>query len=150
MESIAIKEKLDASTRHKLSHSRASQETTRRSTGEFFDEWVSLGNQREDFQKKRPKIIIILDNASYHKRLNIREKIAVEMSNLVLEFLPAYSSDFNIIELVWHSCKEYIAPRLFQSVNELKELLERLLNHGELIIKWHRKIKNQGNNHVAT
>ncbi len=65
-------------------------------------------------------------------------------------FLPPYSPDFNIIELVWHSCKEYIAHRLFQSVEQLRNLLEKLLNQGELIIKWQRKLKNKGNNHVAT
>jgi len=32
-------------------------------------EWVSQGNRPEDFQAKGGKIIIILDNASYHKRL---------------------------------------------------------------------------------
>lgn len=114
------------------------------------DEWVSQGNLREEFQRGGPKIIIILDNASYHKRLDIREKIAEEMPNIILDFLPAYSPDFNIIELVWHSCKEYIAHRLFQSVDELKEVLERRLNQGDLVIKWNRKIKNKGNNHVAT
>jgi hypothetical protein len=53
--------------------------------------------------------------------------------------------DYNIIELVWCSCKEYIAHRLFQSVDELKSLLDKLLNQGELVIKWYRKIKNKGN-----
>lgn len=114
------------------------------------DEWVSQGNRLEDFQAKGAKIIIVLDNASYHKRLDIREKIAQELPNIILEFLPAYSPDLNIIELVWHSCKEHIAHRLFKSVDELKELLERLLNQGELIIKWNRKIKNKGNIHIAT
>ncbi len=38
-----------------------------------------------------------------------------------------------------------IAHRLFKSVSELQELLNRLLNQEELIIKWHRKIKNKGN-----
>lgn len=52
---------------------------------------------------------MILDNASYHKRRDIRVKIAQELPNILLEFLPAYSPDFNIIELVWHSYKEYIA-----------------------------------------
>lgn len=112
-------------------------------------EWIEKGNQEEDFREKGPKIIVILDNASYHKRLDIRDKIAHLLPKIVLEFLPAYSPDFNIIELVWHSCKEYIAHRLFRSVDELKELLEKLLNQGELIIKWHRKIKNKGNKHVA-
>jgi transposase len=39
--------------------------------------------------------------------------------NIRLEFLPLYSQDFNLIELVWHSAKEYIAHRLFESVNQL-------------------------------
>jgi transposase len=112
------------------------------------NEWVAQGNQADSFQQMGPKIIIILDNASYHKRLDIQEQIRKEFPNIVLEFLPAYSPD-NLIELVWHSCKEYIAHRLFKSVEELKNLLERLLNQGELVIKWHRKLKNKGNNCTA-
>lgn len=113
-------------------------------------EWIDKGNSSEDFEQSGPTIIVILDNASYHNRLDIREKIAQELPRITLEFLPAYSPDFNIIELVWHSCKEYIAHRLFKSVDELRNLLERLLNQGELVIKWHRKIKNKGNNFIAT
>jgi hypothetical protein len=48
------------------------------------------------------------------------------------------------------TCKEYIAHRLFKSVDELKDLLEKLLNQGELAIQWQRKIKNKGNKHTAT
>lgn len=113
-------------------------------------EWVAQGNWASEFQQSGPKILIILDNASYHKRLDIREKISQELPNIILEFLPAYSPDMNIIELVWHSCKEFIAHRLFQSVEELESLLERLLNQGELVIKWQRKIKNKGNAFIAT
>jgi hypothetical protein len=47
--------------------------------------------------------------------------------------------------LVWHSEEEYIAQRLFESVEQLEELLNALLNEGGLIIKWGRKIKNKGN-----
>jgi transposase len=113
-------------------------------------EWVDQGKRSEDFSQMGPKIILILDNASYHKRQDILAKISQEFPNFVLEFLPPYSPDYNIIELVWHSCKEYIAHRLFKSVDELKSLLDKLLNQGELVIKWHRKIKNKGNmNYVA-
>lgn len=108
-------------------------------------EWVDQGNRAEDFQSDGPKIVIILDNASYHKRKDIIADIETDLPNIILEFLPAYSPDFNLIELVWHSCKEYVAHRLFQSVNELEEVLNKLLNEGELIIKWGRKIKNKGN-----
>ncbi|MEG4235201.1 IS630 family transposase, partial [Microcoleus sp. Pol11C3] len=39
----------------------------------------------------------------------------------------------------------YIANRLFTSIEELEYLLHRLLNEGQSIIKWGRKIKNKGN-----
>jgi transposase len=67
------------------------------------------------------------------------------MPNIRLEFLPPYSPDYNLIELGWHSAKEYIANKLFQSVEELEKLLNKLLNEGELIINWGHKIKNKGN-----
>ncbi len=67
------------------------------------------------------------------------------MPNLIIEFLPEYSPDYNLIELVWHSAKEFIANRFFDSIQELEILLHKLLNEGELVIKWHRNIKNKGN-----
>ena len=113
-------------------------------------EWVNKGNRSLDFQSHGPKIILILDNASFPKRQDILIQVSKELPHFRLDFLPTYSPDYNIIELVWHSCKEYIAHRLFQSVDELNLLLDKLLNQGELAIKWHRHIKNKGNNHVAT
>ena len=110
------------------------------------EEWVSKGNRSENFQTDGPQIVLVLDNASFHKRQDIASKIAQELPNFVIKFLPAYSPDYNIIECVWYSCKEYIAHRLFQSVDELKSLLDKLLNQGELVIKCHRQIKNKGNN----
>lgn len=111
-------------------------------------EWVS-GHLEAEFPKSGPKILIILDNASYHKKQEILEKVEKNLPNIQLYFLPAYSPDFNLV-LVWHSAKEYIAHKLFKSVEELKELLERLLNQEELIVKWGRKIKNKGNAVIAS
>jgi len=88
---------------------------------------------------------MVLDNASFHNQEEYLKKIETEMPNLHLEFLPEYSPDYSLIELVWHSIKEYIANRLFKSIQELEDLLHRLLNEGQLIIKWGRKIKNKGN-----
>ncbi|AKV68276.1 Mobile element protein [Microcystis panniformis FACHB-1757] len=68
-----------------------------------------------------------------------------ELPNIRLEFLPAYSPDYNLIELVWHSAKEYIANREFENKEELEKVVNQLLNEGGLIIKWSRKIKNKGN-----
>ncbi len=108
-------------------------------------EWVSQGNYSELYERIGPRVLIILDNASFHKRQDIINKIEQALPNIQLCFLPAYSPDFNLIELVWHSCKEFVAHRLFQSVTQLKELLHRLLNDGELVINWNRKLRNKGN-----
>ncbi|MBD2428523.1 transposase, partial [Phormidium sp. FACHB-1136] len=112
---------------------------------EVKQEWVGEGRRIEDFEQTGPKILIILDNASIHKKAEILEKIAKEMPNIVLEFLPPYSPNYNLIELVWHSAKEFIANRLFESIEDLEALVHNLLNEGQLVIKWDRKIKNKGN-----
>jgi transposase len=111
---------------------------------EIKHEWAGEDKNIEDFEKDGPEILIILDNASIHKKKEILEKIGRELPNIKVEFLPEYSPDYNLIELVWHSAKEYVANRLFKSIEELEELLNRLLNEGELVIKWGRKIKNKG------
>jgi transposase len=108
-------------------------------------EWVAQGHDAAKFATQGPKIVVLVDRASYHLRADIRALIAANLTNIVLDFLPAYSPDFNLIELVWHSCKEFIAHRTFTSTQELQELLHRLLNDGELQIHWNRKLKNKGN-----
>ena len=45
--------------------------------------------------------------------------------------------------------KEYLAHRLFKSVEQLESLLHKLLNEGDLIIEWDRKLKNKGNAVIA-
>ncbi|MEP0791838.1 MULTISPECIES: transposase, partial [Cyanophyceae] len=111
----------------------------------LINEWIEEGNQGQDFALRGAKVVIILDNASFHKKLDILKKIEEKMTNIHLEFLPGYSPDYNLIELVWHSAKEYVANRLFTYIEELEYLLHRLLNEGELIIKWERQLKNKGN-----
>jgi len=108
-------------------------------------EWIELGNSAKDFQEKGCKIVLILDNASFHKKEEVLQKILTDMPNLIIEFLPPYSPDYNLVELVWHSAKEYISNRLFESIEKLELLLNTLLNEGGLVIKWDRKLKNKGN-----
>jgi len=112
---------------------------------EAIREWVEDGNLAEEFEEKGPKLVIILDNASFHKKAEIIKQIEKEMPKIHLEYLSAYSPDYNLIELVWHSAKEYLAHRLFKTGTELKMVLHNLLNEGGLVIKWNRKLKNKGN-----
>ncbi len=46
-------------------------------------EWLAWGNKSEDFSEHGPKIIIFLDNASYHKRKDICGEIEKNLPNIV-------------------------------------------------------------------
>jgi hypothetical protein len=46
--------------------------------------------------------------------------------------------------------KEYIANKLFKSLEELEALIHQLFNEGGLTIYWGRKIKNKGSSIVAS
>ena len=52
-------------------------------------EWVEPGNKHELYETIGPRILVILDNASYHKRQDIIDKIAQALPNIQLCFLPA-------------------------------------------------------------
>ena len=47
--------------------------------------------------------VIVMDNASFHKRVDIQR--AIRESGHVLEYLPAYSPDLNPIEHKWAQSK---------------------------------------------
>jgi transposase len=108
------------------------------------NEWIAKGNQSSEFETKGTKFLIILDNASFHKKQEILTKIKDNLPNIILEFRPAYSPDYNLIELVWHSAKEYLAHRDFENKEELAKTVNKLLNEGELVINWSKKFKNKG------
>lgn len=108
-------------------------------------EWAGTDKDIQDFERAGIKIVIILDNSSIHKKKEFWEKIKAEMPSLVLEFLPEYSPDYNLIELVWHSTKAFIANRQFESIEALEALVNTLLNEGELVINWSSNLKNKGN-----
>lgn len=108
-------------------------------------EWIEKGNKEVDFSKKGTKIPIVLDNASFQKKKEILIDLENNLPNIILEFLPAYSPDYNLIELVWHSAKEYIAHREFENKEQLAKVVDNLLNEGGLTINWSKKFQNKGN-----
>ncbi len=50
-----------------------------------------------------PKAVIVLDNASFHKREDIQT--AIQKAGHILEYLPPYSPDLNPIEHKWAQAK---------------------------------------------
>ena len=74
------------------------------------------------------KIILICDNASFHKAKWFTEWATTQKEWLRLEFLPAYSPDFNPIERLWRWIKsEYMHNRCWKSLAHLKTYLVKVM-----------------------
>lgn len=54
----------------------------------------------------KPGMIVIIDNASFHKSAKV--KLLIERAECQLIFLPPYSPDLNPIEHYWHKIKTVI------------------------------------------
>jgi transposase len=66
---------------------------------EVFFQWVI-----QDLLPKLPEsCVIVMDNATFHKRLDIQH--AIKANGHLLEYLPVYSPDLNPIEHYWAKVK---------------------------------------------
>jgi transposase len=74
------------------------------------------------------KLIVICDNASFHKAKWFVEWSKLQSSWLRLDFLPAYSPDFNPIERLWRWIKtEHTHNKCWKSIGLLKKYLHSVL-----------------------
>ena len=73
----------------------------------------------------KPDMIIIMDNASFHKSLKIRQLI--ESKGCKLIFLPPYSSDLNPIEHYWYKIKNDIRKGMRNNKMKLAEAMNSVL-----------------------
>jgi len=69
--------------------------------------------------KLPPASVVVMDNASFHKRADI--KSAISNAGHTLDFLPAYSPDLNPIEKKWAHAKS-IRRKLSCSISDLFNL----------------------------
>ncbi len=66
---------------------------------EIFLTWVS----KVLLPELKPNMIVIMDNAAFHKSVEIR--LLIESTGAQLLYLPPYSSDLNSIEKYWRPLK---------------------------------------------
>ena len=78
---------------------------------------VFLAWVEQDLLPKAPgKCVMVMDNASFHKRDDIEQ--AILDAGHILEYLPAYSTELNPIEHKWAQAKS-IRRRCHCSVDEV-------------------------------
>lgn len=74
------------------------------------------------YRMKGEKIVLILDNARYHRAKDIQPWLESHKSLLKLEFLPAYSPELNPIERVWRLTRRLcVHNRYFPTLEYLME-----------------------------
>jgi transposase len=87
-------------------------------------------NYFDEFAKSiTKKTWIILDNSPTHKSKAFKEKIAQwEDENLYLYFLPVYSPELNLIEILWRFIKyQWLSFSAYLSIDHLEKVLMDVL-----------------------
>ena len=88
----------------------------------------------------KKQTVIILDNAPIHKSKKFKKKIKEwEELDLRIYFLPPYSPELNLIEILWKRIKyQWLPFQAYSSTNALNKKLENVLkNAGEkYVIKF--------------
>lgn len=79
---------------------------------DIFYQWTT-----QDLLPKMPSAsVVVMDNATFHKRADIRS--AIINAGHTLDFLPAYSPDLNPIEKKWAQAKA-LRRRILCSISQL-------------------------------
>ena len=70
----------------------------------------------------RKPTVVVLDNAPWHRSSLIQQKISEwRTKNLYVFYLPPYSPQLNMIEILWRKIKyEWLEPRNYTSASILK------------------------------
>lgn len=86
----------------------------------------------DDFVKKISKPThVIIDNASIHTSFIFQDKIKEwEKKNLFIKFLPAYSPELNLIEILWRFIKyKWIELTAYKSIKTLNDSVDNVLKN---------------------
>lgn len=77
----------------------------------------------EEAERDGKPIVVVLDNAPFHKAGAVRDaRAGWEAKGLRLRYLPAYCPHLNLIEGAWRRLKGFLMPRrCYDSLAELKQ-----------------------------
>lgn len=92
--------------------------------------------------KKYPRLVLFVDNASWHKGKTIRRFCRKRGKTLRLQYFPAYSPELNPVEQHWKVAKHAISNRVLRSVPATKYHVRNALSRGELMPKMFQYLKD--------
>jgi len=77
------------------------------------------------------KTVVVIDNASIHTSEDFEDRIPYwKKKGLIIKYLPPYSPELNLIEILWRRIKYTWLPfSAYACLNALSEALETILSH---------------------
>jgi len=81
------------------------------------------------------KIVLLLDNASWHHAKSIEKYI--KKRDIILIFLPPYSPEINPIEQSWKELKKYLSLKVWENLEQLRSNILTAFRHKKLQVKMY-------------
>jgi transposase len=79
----------------------------------------------------KQKTVVMIDNASIHRSEEFEDRIPFwKKQGLIIKYLPTYSPELNLIEILWRRIKyDWLPFSAYQCLNAMIEALEDILSH---------------------
>ncbi len=79
----------------------------------------------------KQKTVVMIDNASIHRSEAFEDRIPYwKKQGLTIKYLPTYSPELNLIEILWRRIKyDWLPFSAYQCLNAMIEALEDILSH---------------------
>lgn len=113
----------------------------RRSFHYWFHEKQNQGVFTEilgELLRKRGKVLLLLDNARWHKGKIARKFIEEKKGRVKLVYFPPYSPELNPVEQCWKEVKKNISNKLFHDTDEMKQEVNDTMNKQIFINKFYQ------------
>ena len=109
-----------------LGRDRIHVKAVERTNSETFVEFL------KELRQEYGRLIILLDNASYHRYRAVNEFVKSTCGEIKLAYLPPYTPQLNPIEIQWRVLKEMLAGKYFESTDDLVGAIADLIDSSQM------------------
>lgn len=83
--------------------------------------------------KRFGRILLFVDNASYHKSKRVMELVDSYNGDIMLEYLPPYTPELNPIEVEWRVIRRALSAKVFGTLEEMERSVRAMVRRKEIL-----------------
>ncbi len=87
----------------------------------------------ERVHERYGKVLIFLDNASYHKSGGVKETLEKYDGEIILEYLLPYTPELNPVEIRYRKIKRRLSAGMFKTLDDMGRSVRKLFAKRELL-----------------